>query len=65
MTIVAVSKKDLTVRQMASYKKDRWPMKLFQYGRCIFAGGQQNTNTVWCSPVACKRYDGKTIKIEL
>lgn len=65
VTIVAVSKKDLTVRQMASYKKDRWPMKLFQYGRCIFAGGQQNTNTVWCSPVACKRYDGKTIKIEL
>lgn len=65
VTIVAVSKKDLNVRQVASYKKDRWPMKLFQYGRCIFAGGQQGSNTVWCSPVACKKYDGKSIKIEL
>lgn len=65
VTIVAVSKKDLSVRQVASYKKDRWPMKLFQYGRCIFAGGLADTNEVWCSPVACKKYDGKTIKIEL
>lgn len=65
VTIVAVSKKNLTMRQVASYKKDRWPMKMFQYGRCIFAGGQQNTNTVWCSPVACKRYDGKTILLKV
>ena len=65
VTIVAVNKMDLSVRQVAKYRKDAWPMKLFQYGRCIFAGGQQNTNTVWCSPVACKKYDGKTIKIEL
>lgn len=65
VTVVAVSKKDLSVRQVASYKKDRWPMKLFQYGRCIFAGGQKDSNAVWCSPVACKKYDGKTIKIEL
>lgn len=65
VTIVAVSKKDLNVRQVASYKKDWWPMKLFQYGRCIFAGGQENSNTVWCSPVACKKFDGKSIKIEL
>ena len=65
ITIVAVSKKNLSVRQVAKYRKDDWPMKLFQYGRCIFAGGVQNTNTVWCSPVACKKYDGKSIKIEL
>ena len=65
VTIIAVCKRDLSVRQVASYKKDRWPMKLFQYGRCIFAGGQQNTNTVWCSPVACKKYDGKTILLKV
>ena len=40
-------------------------MKLFQYGRCIFAGGQEKQNVAWGSPVACKKYDGKTIKIEL
>ena len=65
VTIVAVNKMDLSVRQVAKYRKDRWPMKLFQYGRCIFAGGQQNTNTVWCSPVACKKYDGKTILLKV
>lgn len=65
VTIVAVSKKDLSVRQIASFKKDWWPMKLFQYGRCIFAGGQNKEDEVWCSPVACKKYDGKTIKIIL
>lgn len=65
VTIVAVSKKDLSVRQVASYKKDFWPMKLFQYGRCIFAGGQTNINEVWCSPVACKKYDGKTILLKV
>lgn len=65
VTIVAVSKKDLSVRQVASFRKDVWPMKLFQYGRCIFAGGQKEMNTAWCSPVACNKYDGRTIKIEL
>lgn len=65
VTIMAVRKKDLSVRIIANYRKDGWPMKLFQYGRCIFAGGQQNTNAVWCSPVACKKYDGKSIKIEI
>lgn len=65
VTIVAVSKNDLSARQVAKFRKDCWPMKLFQYGRCIFAGGQKDSNTVWCSPVACKKYDGKTIKIEL
>lgn len=65
VTIMAVNKSDLSIRQVAEYRKDGWPMKLFQYGRCIFAGGQQNTNTVWCSPVACKHFDGKSIKIEI
>jgi hypothetical protein len=65
VTIIAFSKKDLTARQVASYRKDGWSMKLFQYGRCIFAGGQENQTVAWGSPVACKKYDGKTIMIEL
>ena len=65
VTIMAVSKKDLTVRQVVSFRKDGWPMKLFQYGRCIFAGGQENQTGAWGSPVACMKYDGKTIMIEL
>jgi hypothetical protein len=65
VTIMAVNKSDLSIRQVAEYRKDGWPMKLFQYGRCIFAGGQQGSNTVWCSPVACKKYDGKTILLKV
>lgn len=63
--IIAVSKKDLSIRTVKTLRKDWLPMVLFQYGRVRFAGGQENTNTIWCSPVACKKYDGKTIKIDL
>lgn len=63
--IIAVSKKDLTIKIIKKLRKDWMPMVLFQYGRVRFAGGQQEMDSVWCSPVACKRYDGKTIKIEL
>ena len=58
VTIMAVSKKDLTARQV-------WPMKLFQYGRCIFAGGQEKQSVAWGSPVACRYYDGKTILLDI
>lgn len=63
--LIAVSKKDLSIRIVKKFRKDWLPMVLFQYGRVRFAGGQENYNSVWCSPVACKKYDGKTIKIEL
>lgn len=63
--IIAVSKKDLSIRIVKKIRKDWLPMVLFQYGRVRFAGGQTDNNEVWCSPVACKKYDGKTIKIEL
>ena len=65
VTIMAVSKKDLTARQVASFRKDGWPMKLFQYGRCIFAGGQEKQSVAWGSPVACRYYDGKTISLDI
>jgi hypothetical protein len=63
--IVAVDKKDLSFNVVKQLHKDNWPMVLFQYGRVRFAGGQQVSDAVWCSPVACRNYDGKTIKIEL
>lgn len=65
VTIMAVSKKDLSVRQIASFKKDWLPMRIFQYGRCIFTGGQYNADDVWCSPVSCKKYDGESVKISV
>ena len=62
--LIAVSKKDLSITIVKKFRKDWLPMVLFQYGRIRFAGGQQDSDAVWCSPVACKKYDGKTIKIE-
>ena len=60
--VIAVSKKDLSVKIVKKFKKDIWPMKPFQYGRAIFAGGQeQNEDGFWCSPVACKGVDGKSV----
>ena len=63
--IIAVSKADLSIRIVKKMHKDWLPMVLFQYGRVRFAGGQQNSNGVWCIPVACKKYDGTSIKIDL
>ncbi len=63
--IIAVSKKDLSYRIVQKLHKDWWPMVFFQYGRVRFAGGQENNSSVWCSPVACCHYDGKSIKLDL
>ena len=63
--LIAVAKKDLSFKVIKKMRKDWLPMVLFQYGRVRFAGGQQDSDAVWCSPVACRQYDGKTIKIEL
>ena len=52
--ILAVSKTDLSFRIIKRYKKDLWPMKLFQYGRAPFADGQEEAiDGVWCYPIAC------------
>ena len=64
--ILAVSKKELSVRIIKQYKKDFWPMKLFQYGRAPFAGGQENaTDGVWCYPIACVGTKGRSEYITL
>ena len=64
--IIAVSKKDLSIRIMKKYKKDIWPMKLFQYGRVPFAGGQiEATEGVWCYPIACVGANGRSEYIKI
>lgn len=63
--VLVVRKKDLSVRIIAKYRKDWLPMKLFQYGRMIFPGGQQISNELWTYNLACKGLDGKSFKIEL
>ena len=64
--IVAVNKKDLTCRVVKRFKKDFWPMGLLQYGCVRFAGGQgSRENDFWCSPVACKGVDGRSVLVKI
>lgn len=64
--IIAVSKKDLSVRIIKKYRKDIWPMKLFQYGRAPFAGGQsESIEGAWCYPIACVGTKGRSEYIAL
>lgn len=64
--ILAVDKADLNVRIIKKYRKDIWPMKLFQYGRAPFAGGQtESIKGVWCYPIACVGTHGKSEYLEL
>ena len=58
--------KETTNREIGKFKKDFWPMKLMQYGQAIFAGGQEGADTeIWCSPISCVKYDGKSICLKL
>ena len=60
--VVTVSKQDLSIKIIAKFKKDFWPMKLMQYGQAFFAGGQRdNVDGIWCYPMSCKKYDGRSV----
>lgn len=63
--VISVNKNDGSVKILAKYRKDCWPMKLFQYGRMTFPGGLQDTSDLWLYNIACKKIDGKSFKIEL
>ncbi len=59
--IIAVNKNDLSIHVVKKYRKDIWPMKLFQYGRAPFAGGQaEAADGVWCFPIACIGTKGRS-----
>lgn len=62
--VVAVNKQDLSdIRIVAFYKKDIWPMRLFQYGAAMFPTGQKNNVSLTLCPIACRGCDGDTIEI--
>ena len=44
---------------ITSFKKDRLPYKLFQYGAIKFATGMEHSEAIFFYPVAVKKYDGK------
>lgn len=59
--LVAVRKSDMEVRVIEKYRKDIWPMKIFQYGTMLFPGGQEQNDDLWFNAMACKGVDGKDL----
>ncbi len=41
--------------RVASWQKDIWPMKLFQYGQVFFAAGQDDEKGLWVTPFATRQ----------
>lgn len=64
--LIIIRKTDLTdIRIIRKYEKDCWPMKPFQYGAITFPQKTGDSNELWIYPIACKKVDGKNIKVEL
>lgn len=63
--IIAVNKNSLDAKVIMTFKKDWLPMKLFQYGAVQFPKGQNTSNHLICNVVACKRFDGKSVELDL
>ncbi len=46
-------------------KKDIWNKKIFQYGQIKFPYQKHKNNYIWITPYAVKKYDQKSLKIQL
>jgi hypothetical protein len=51
-------------RKLGAFKKDRWPMKLFQYGQILFPSGAGDNQHLYFSPFATSGH-GITFKTAL
>ena len=49
---------------LARFSKDRWPMKLFQYGQVLFPSGTMSEERLWMTPFAT-RGDQRSVRVEL
>lgn len=54
--------KDGNISEVAKFKKDLWPMLMFQFGNCLFPDAGKDDVLLVC-PQSAKKYDGKTLKI--
>lgn len=45
-----------TWKCIAKYKKDIWPMRLFQYGQIFFPAGENNTGYLFFTPFATEQH---------
>lgn len=60
--LVSVDKK-MQSKVIMKLKKDKFPMKLFQYGSIQFLRGK--SESLWCYPVAVNKIDGIALRLDL
>jgi hypothetical protein len=64
--IISVNLNTLQSQIICSFNKDIFPMKLCQYGLVKFPYDEnQINNKLFITPIAVKKYDGKTLRIAL
>ena len=57
---------DKNVKILGKFKKDFWPMQLFQYGQITFPYSDNNQySTISCNGMAIKKYDGKIFEVKI
>lgn len=63
--VVAVRKSDFAIKTIALFNKDLLPLKLFQYGAVMFPQRKPIDNALWMYVMACKKFDGKSLLIDI
>ena len=53
-----------TVKELCRFKKDIWPMLLFQFGNCLFPNNSNEKYLMICPQSVCT-YHGKTLLMEI
>jgi hypothetical protein len=43
-------------KRIAAFRKDLWPMKLFQYGQVLLPAGENNTEYLFFTPFATEKH---------
>lgn len=62
-TQVVIGNKEGGFKVIARFKKDFFPMALFEFGNVIMVDGSDNT--IYLYPVSVKKFDGKLLKVNL
>lgn len=64
-TLVAVKKTTGEAMELLRFKKDLFPMKLFQYGAITFPSGQEYSDTLTFNITALKKFDDNHCTIDV
>ena len=62
--LIEFNKKNGQISIIGTYRKDFYPMKLFQYGTIQIPIGQENLESLFGNIISCKNHDGKFVRLK-